>query len=148
MLVGFVSETGAGFPSGDPADEPDPNVVTATVDGDPVDCCLTIAEIIVKDRAVKFKITNNLGEHVTISAIAITWPSSNGGLKKIKRGGDTIYDQLSAPPALLVDSGWEGAEDRRRIDPGKTEEIKFEFERNASAAGHNVHIDFVTPPTF
>lgn len=148
-IVGFLSENGTGFPSDgpgdDPGDDPGPNVVTATIDGEPVDCCLTIGELTVKRKAAVVKVTNNLDERVTIRAITITWPSPNGQLEKIKLGKDTIYEQASAPPTLVVDSGWKGTEGQRSIDPGSTKEIKLEFEQNASAAGHVIQIDFVTP---
>ena len=76
-----------------------------------------------------WNLTNNGSATVTISRIEVAWPAANQMLKKIKFGKD-IYTVASPPPSLVVDSGWRGNTSDRSIDPGKTKELKLEFEKN------------------
>ena len=43
------------------------------------------------------------------------WPEANGELEKIKLDNKKIFDDRLAPPAALIDSGWDGQTKDREI---------------------------------
>ena len=85
----------------------------------------------IKKKNVEWEITNNGCDPLIISSIELTWPASNGNLKKVKLGEETIFEQELPPPSATINSGWEGEPKDRTIDAGKTEKLKFEFENDA-----------------
>ncbi len=64
----------------------------------------------IRNREVKWDLTNTGSEPVTISGIWVYWPDANGNLRKIKIGPKTIFNDPQAPPEATIESGWHGPE--------------------------------------
>jgi len=95
-----------------------------------------------QDRLVNWKITNTGSTRVTISSIFISWPSTNGYLKRVKVNTATIFDQRQSPPSTVIESGWKGKIKNRQIPPGGTKRLSFEFEKNVATAGYKIAVKF------
>jgi len=96
-------------------------------------CYITGADTLVFDgKWVKWDITNNGSDTVTIVEIYLNWPDDyphqNWALVRIKLGNSKIWDGWRWPAPTTISSGWIGPESRRTI-PGngtlKTLELRF-----------------------
>jgi len=86
------------------------------------------------NKKVKWTIGNTGTETLTLNSIVLAWPFAGDKLKKVKLGGKTIYDIKLSPPAATISSGWKGSERDRQIDPADSEELEFEFDKDANSA--------------
>jgi hypothetical protein len=86
---------------------------------------------------------NNLGTDQVITQITVTWPESNGKLKKVKLGKKTIVNRLIAPTSATI-TQFDGNTSDRTLDGGRTERLRFEFERTASKtpADYTITVEF------
>jgi len=85
---------------------------------------------------VKWDITNNGSDAVTIEQIYINWPDDhpeqNWALVRIKFGNRKIWDGWEWPAPTTISSGWIGPESRRRISGnGTTKTLEFKFHLSA-----------------
>ncbi len=83
-------------------------------------------------RRVLWHLTNTGGAPVLIDSISAGWPSENRKLKKIKLDGDEIHAVAQLPTSATIVSDWHKDSVRREIAPGATEELRFEFESDAT----------------
>jgi len=122
-------------------------------DGTPCPACAASGgDLKLNKKEAKWKLTNNGDDTITISSITVWWPGSSGQLKKVKLGGETIYDQALCSTSLVfpsscwatINSGWEGKDKDRQIGKGKTRELKFEFEHEGStdASDYTILVEF------
>jgi len=96
-----------------------------------------------KGRELKWNVTNEGDLGLEISRITINWPTANGNLTEVKRGGDVIHKGNFAPPLAVIESGWEGNADKRTIKPGETNTLTFKFQYNASTQDpYSIVVDF------
>jgi hypothetical protein len=84
-------------------------------------------------------ITNNYTSKIVLTSIAISWPSENGDLEKIKLGAATIWNGEASSPAAITLTGPANA---RNIGIGKTEALAFIFDEGAAGSGYNVTLTF------
>ena len=104
---------------------------------EPGGCGLSAADPTTKDKQVKQAITNTGSAKATMTGVTVTWPSTNGKLSKVKFDGDVIWDGSIACvgttcSATLTSSELTTDAKKKSIDPGKTRQLIFEFEKNAS----------------
>ena len=95
-------------------------------------CSLSVEKTEVKGRQVKIEIKNNGNADAFLTALNVTWPqATNGDLKKVKLGRDTIYDKpdLGGGTASLTFAG----DKKTKIGKGKSETLMLEFANNADA---------------
>jgi len=125
----------------------------AKKDGTPCPACAASGgDLKLNKKEAKWKLTNNGDDTITISSITVWWPGSSGQLKKVKLGGETIYDQALCSTSLgfpsscwaTINSGWEGKNKDRQIKEGKTRELQFEFQHNVStdASDYTILVEF------
>ncbi len=107
-------------------------------------CAPLSAGIEFHDREFRWDVTNNGDLDIVISRISISWPAGNGILDEIKREGDTIHKGNFAPGAAVITGGWEGDADKRAIEPGKTDTLKFKFENDAGPGDYEIEIEFAS----
>lgn len=113
------------------------NAVTPAVcDGaEPGACDVSSGAVTVKDKQVKWALTNDGSTAAVLSQVSIAWPSANGKLSKVKFDGDVVWDgsiAWSSGGATLTGGQLAADARKKRIDPGRTRIVIFEFERNAS----------------
>jgi hypothetical protein len=95
------------------------------------------------DREIKWDVTNTGDLGLEIERITLSWPAANGALDEVKRDGDTIHKGDFAPPSAVIESGWEGNEDKRTIKPGETDTLKFKFMNDADMQGeYRIVVEF------
>jgi hypothetical protein len=110
--------------------------------GPPTPCNLTYGLKEIKDRQVKITIKNNGSSSVVMSRIELTWPTKNGKLQKTKLGRDDLYTVKTAPPYVNITDFRPSDPKKYTVEKGKTEELKFEFEKNAAQGGYIIHVEF------
>jgi hypothetical protein len=111
----------------------------------PLDACAPqpVPQIEFHDREIKWDITNVGDLGLEIERITIAWPAANGYLDEVKRDGDTIQKGDFSASSAVIDSGWEGNADKRTIEPGKTDTLKFKFKNDASTRGaYRIVVEF------
>jgi hypothetical protein len=111
------------------------------VGGPPSPCNLSTSVAPIKDRLVKVNITNNGTSPFVLSRVAINWPSENGKLKKIKLDGDVLYDVVTAPPSVDVTHFKPSDPSKYTVKAGETDQLIFEFERNADGSGYIIDVE-------
>lgn len=90
----------------------------------------------VQDKKVKRSITNPTTVTATITGIAVSWPATNGKLKKIKLDSDVVWDTTSPAGATSITipaSALTSDVNHKSIKADKTRAFTLEFENNASA---------------
>ena len=98
-------------------------------------CNFTVTQREFKDKQVKITIKNNGNVDEFVSAVHLTWPAAtNGKLKKVKIGGDVIYDSpdIAGGTADLTTAQLVSDQNKRKIKKGETVTVTFEFEKNVS----------------
>ena len=107
-------------------------------------CSLAAGPAVFEDSKLYWTITNNGGSTVTIGSLSVSWPSVNSTLKKIKLGGDDIWDTGAEPPHLQIVSGWHDDLRRRELQPGESAQLMFEFDANIdwAEANYTIIVDF------
>jgi hypothetical protein len=106
------------------------------VPGQPEQCSVDGGAATVKDKKVKWSLSNSGTAAIVLSQVAISWPEANGKLMKIKFDGDVVWDARaawSATGVTLSTANFTADAKKKRIDPGKTRELVLEFEKNASS---------------
>jgi len=81
---------------------------------------------------------------VTISRVQLSWPSSQGDLKKISLSGSLIWVGSDAPFSADISGGWSdpGA---LVLGAGQTGTLDFDFKRrdkNDSQSDYSITVDF------
>ena len=95
------------------------------------------------NEELRLEISNFGDADVVIDRILIQWPEDNGNLVEIKREGDTIHEGTFSSGMADISSGWEGDQDDRTIEYGKTDELKFKFDYDAIFYGdYSVTVEF------
>ena len=94
------------------------------------------------DNEIRWDVTNTGDLGLEIERISLSWPAANGDLDEVKRDGDTIHKGDFAPPLAVIESGWEGNEDKRTIKPGETDTLKFKFMNNAVEGEYHIVVEF------
>lgn len=110
-----------------------------------VACAVSTVDLTFGSKDMKWKVANDGDGVIHVSRVVVTWPAANGSLKKVKLGGEELYTQLTPPPALdLGEDAIEVAFDKRKIDPGNDEELKFEFEFDISQdeTQYSIRVEF------
>jgi hypothetical protein len=101
----------------------------------PAACAIEAGQITLKDRQLKWKVTNRGTTKVTLTRVALSWPQAvNGLLTKVKVGKDEVFKGKKASPAALTTADLVADVKKRTIDPGKGVEVVFEFESRADAS--------------
>jgi uncharacterized repeat protein (TIGR01451 family) len=119
-----------------------------TTPGGGSSCPTGAASLTIKDRDVKWKLTDPKNEpksKAEIESIVVNWPASNGVLKEVKLGSPRIFKGSLAPTSATITS-FNGKANDRRIDDGKTEELKFKFENHVAAGPYDITVTFVGCP--
>jgi hypothetical protein len=102
----------------------------------PAECGLSAADPTTKDKQLKQGTTNTGSAKATMTGVTISWPPTNGYLSKVKFDGDVIWDGTikcgTTCSATLTSSQLTTDVKKKSIDPGKTRQLIFEFEKNAS----------------
>ena len=96
------------------------------------------------DRDMQWQLTNTGGNPVTISRVQLSWPSSQGDLKKISLSGSLIWVGSDAPFSADISGGWSdpGA---LVLGAGQTGTLDFDFKRrdkNDSQSDYSITVDF------
>ena len=110
----------------------------------PLHACAASAAttLAIKDKEVKWKVTNNGDMPLLIEKISITWPVANGALDEVKRGADVIHKGDFNAPGATISDGWDGGAGKRTVGVGQTAELKFEFKNNAASDAYTIMVDF------
>jgi hypothetical protein len=99
----------------------------------------------IKDRNLKWLLTNNGDVAAILTKLTLTWPEANGMLKKVKFDGDVVWDD-GAPWTLagitLDTANFTTDPKKKRIDPGKTRVFTLEFEKNAAFFPYQLKLIF------
>ena len=104
-----------------------------SVDSVPPPCAMVGSPTIeMHDKTLEWDIYNHGDSWALLESVSVTWPESSPRLKKVKDGGDELYNAYREPPFTTISSGWSGDWNRRSFEPGKTMELKIEFEENVS----------------
>ena len=108
---------------------------------------ITYAAPTTKDRIVTIQVTNSTSGTVYLTSLLLNWPSAtNGLLKKVKLGGDVLYDNpdIAGGVANLTAALLVADQNKRKIDKGKTEALTFEFEKNVAPVptGYKLTVNF------
>ena len=109
---------------------------TPTVTPTPT-CQISGAESLEFDgKKVKWDITNDDSDPVTVVQIYIAWPGANGGLALINLGSSLIWLVPQDPPSATISEPWLPPDGDRTIDGGGTQKtLEFKFEATASETG-------------
>ncbi len=132
-----------------------PNPATVTISGSsPTQdftgtasgCAITATAITISSDKASLNITNGGASSVSISNIAISWPSSNTKLKEVKfktSSNEKIWDagDTASPTNMPTDGGWKSGGDRT-LGAGNTKTLEFKFEDNAASTGYSVVVTF------
>jgi hypothetical protein len=98
----------------------------------PGECHITPGTLQFSGKQVKLQITNDGTATITLSGLNLTFPGSNGKLKKVKLGGDTLFSGSLSSPATLTSANLTSNVNKKSINPGVTRVLIFEFEKNVS----------------
>ncbi len=81
----------------------------------------------------------------TIGSLSIAWPSVNSTLKKVRLDGNDIWTVGAEPPYVQIVNGWHDDFNRRRLAPGESVELSFEFQDNIdwNEANYTIFVDFM-----
>lgn len=107
------------------------NVAQATTDAEPVSgptCDITGASTLrLYSRSTYWTLTNNGSETSTITSVEISWPTTQGSLRKIRAGSSrTVYSTVVSGGYAFVDS-WTNSVGYRELDAGEAMTLKFDF---------------------
>jgi hypothetical protein len=109
---------------------------------DPCDV-ITLGGFSPKDKIVVVEVTKSSGSDIFITYIEIYWPDGpdgNGELKKVKVGKDTIMDDEDddSPSEVTCPAGTK----KCKIRNGPSEDLNFEFSKNAAPAPYSLEVTF------
>jgi hypothetical protein len=96
--------------------------------------------VTVSSKKLSRAISNHQTTVATISGVAVSWPSSNGKLLKIKLDGDVIWDKKSPAGAtsLTIPASALTKDDKKKsIKTGQNRIFTLEFERTADTNLNN-----------
>lgn len=79
-----------------------------------------------KDRDMKWKLTNTGADDITIARVQISWPDRQGKLKGISLDGHKFWKDVVTPSYADIDSGW-SKESALTLSAGETETLDFDF---------------------
>jgi hypothetical protein len=106
-----------------------------TSDPDCPTCTVTPGEFKLEDRRVKWKLSNDGDELVTVERIDVAWPAQFGNLKKIKLDGDIFKNDERPPPSVVLTAAdFEADRSRRQLERGETKDLVVEFTRRHKQA--------------
>ncbi|MCB1035092.1 MAG: hypothetical protein KDD47_14790, partial [Acidobacteria bacterium] len=80
------------------------------------------------EESVRWRLTNSGTAPLTLSALALTWPSRNGPLEEVRLGSRRILERRLRPPAAVIERGWRGPPEDRQIPPGSSSSLVLEFD--------------------
>jgi Flp pilus assembly protein TadG len=95
-------------------------------------------------KKLRWTLTNNATNDVSITAITIDWQDipSDQKLKKIRLDGDEIWDNEDTSPPTSISSGWHSDADRRILDATSSEVLEFEFDKELYPFDITVSVTF------
>ena len=114
--------------------------VTVTVNAGATACAVGAANLTVKDREVKWKLTAPKTQAVEIKEIDITFPASSGTLQEVHLDAPRIFKGSLFSPATII--AFNGKAKDRTIDNGKTDELKFKFKNKLAPSGNDIPVSF------
>jgi hypothetical protein len=79
---------------------------------------------------------------IFIDAIWIDWPPSHVKLKKVKLGGDTLWDEHDEDPPSRMPPWSTGDPNKRKIKHGDSRVLKFEFDKDAGSPAYYLIVTF------
>lgn len=99
----------------------------------PGTCSLALTKVEFHDKELKLSISNTGTSDVFLSDVVIDWPTTNGKLMQVKLEGDVVYDKpdIAGGSAHLTLANLVGDQNKRKLTKGKTEILKFVFEKRA-----------------
>jgi serine protease AprX len=113
-------------------------------------CASTVPQVLAGESLwdndkFEWTLTNTSNSTVTLGSLTITWPSLNSTLNKVKLDGDEIWKVGALPPYKQIVSGWHDDVGRRRIAPGDTVLMKFEFDSDIdwTESNYTITADFL-----
>jgi Domain of unknown function DUF11 len=94
---------------------------------------LSVTKVEVKDKQVKVTVLNSGSVDAIVTAVNLTWPSSNGNLVQVKLDGDVIYDNPDIAPtsANLTTAQLVADQNKRKINHNSSDVLAFIFQNNA-----------------
>jgi hypothetical protein len=124
----------------------DSNPVTVTLaagGGGGVGACPTGGALTIKDREVKWALTDPKdGVKHVIKEIIVTWPdATNGALTEVKLGRPKIFKGSLFPSPQTINS-FNGKAHDRELNDGHKEDLKFKFVNNAAAGPYDITVNF------
>jgi hypothetical protein len=114
--------------------------VTVTVNAGPAACAVGAANLTVKDKEVKWKLTAPKAQAMEVKEIDITFPAVGGPLHEVHLGPPRIFKGSLASPATIV--AFTGKSKDRTIEKGKTDELKFMFKSKIATTGYDITVTF------
>ena len=96
------------------------------------------------DRDMTWQLTNTAGNDVTISRVRISWPSSQGDLKKISLNGRQLWTGSDAPTSADLSAGWTDPS-ALTLSAGQSEILDFDFksrDRKDSQSDYSITVYF------
>jgi uncharacterized repeat protein (TIGR01451 family) len=111
------------------------------------ECNVTEGAVEIKDRTLKWTLSNEGTTAATLTKMTLTWPQANGMLKKVKFDADVIWDDGAAwsNAGITLNSGnFTTDPKKKRIDPGKSRNFILEFEKNAADSPYQLTLNFDT----
>jgi predicted outer membrane repeat protein len=114
--------------------------VTVTVNTGATACAAGAANLTVKDKEVRWKLTAPKTQSMEVKEIDITFPASNGPLQEMHLGAPKIFKGSLVSPATI--SAFTGNAKDRTIDKGHTDELKFMFKNKIATTGYDVTVTF------
>ncbi len=107
-------------------------------------CSISAGGITVDGKKLKWTLTNATASTEIISSISIDWPDnpSSQKLKKVKFGGNEIWEQGDSQPPTTIAGGWKGSTNDRSLPGSSSREARFEFEKELPGTGYLITITF------
>lgn len=117
------------------------DTVTVTANPGPAACAVGAATLTIGDRDVKWKVTAPKTQAVEIKEIDIAFPANNGVLQEIHLAAPRIFKGSVISPATII--SFSGKPKDRTIEKGKTEELRFHFQKSKiGKSGYDITVTF------
>jgi uncharacterized repeat protein (TIGR01451 family) len=100
----------------------------------PVNVTVTKAAAASGKNVVLTLMNNTTTSDAILTALALTWPASNGNLQQVKFDGDVVYNVSSAPPSLTLNTAQLQAastDAKRTIAKNSSDTVTLVFQNNA-----------------
>ena len=98
-------------------------------------CSLAPGALKADKNHLQYPIKNTGSQPVFLTEVGLSWPSANGKLKKVSLSGDIWGGPAAVSPVDLTTADFDAFNidtNHRKINPGQTLTLQFEFEKNAS----------------